>query len=342
MARRPATSSTRTYAGRAASCMSTSGTLRARRTAGPGFHVYTPLETPDKQLVLVNRGFVPASVEDPSQAAAGQVAGEVALTGLVRRPTCARIVRAGERARAQQVLVLARLSGMLKAHARAGKADRVPVPFFVDADAEPASPGGFPRGGATRLRPAQPPSRVRAHLVRPGPDAGRRFHGLRPRPPALPAPAVDHPYIRARHGSQDVETTIFSSRIRRFARTFRGHGSRGALLGPSLRPRVRVNPATSRCQRKPHPLRYVSTRGEAPELSFEDALLAGLARDGGLYVPKTWPQLVAGDDRRVRRQAVRRGRRGGDLEPFTGGCIPRGELRAHDRARPTPASAIRP
>jgi threonine synthase len=39
-------------------------------------------------------------------------------------------------------------------------------------------------------------------------------------------------------------------------------------------------------------LRYVSTRGEAPELSFEDALLAGLARDGGLYVPKAWPQLT--------------------------------------------------
>ncbi len=38
---------------------------------------------------------------------------------------------------------------------------------------------------------------------------------------------------------------------------------------------------------------YVSTRGEAPELGFEDVLLAGLARDGGLYVPKTWPKLTA-------------------------------------------------
>jgi threonine synthase len=40
------------------------------------------------------------------------------------------------------------------------------------------------------------------------------------------------------------------------------------------------------------PLRYVSTRGEAPELGFEEALLTGLARDGGLYVPKTWPRLA--------------------------------------------------
>ncbi|OYX14180.1 MAG: threonine synthase [Rhizobiales bacterium 32-66-8] len=38
---------------------------------------------------------------------------------------------------------------------------------------------------------------------------------------------------------------------------------------------------------------YVSTRGEAPLLSFADALLAGLARDGGLYVPQTWPTLSA-------------------------------------------------
>ncbi len=38
-------------------------------------------------------------------------------------------------------------------------------------------------------------------------------------------------------------------------------------------------------------MKYVSTRGEAPALGFEDALLAGLARDGGLYVPETWPVL---------------------------------------------------
>lgn len=39
-------------------------------------------------------------------------------------------------------------------------------------------------------------------------------------------------------------------------------------------------------------MRYVSTRGEAPVLSFSDALLAGLARDGGLYVPEAWPTLT--------------------------------------------------
>ena len=39
-------------------------------------------------------------------------------------------------------------------------------------------------------------------------------------------------------------------------------------------------------------MRYVSTRGEAKPLLFEDALLAGLARDGGLYVPEAWPKLT--------------------------------------------------
>jgi threonine synthase len=38
-------------------------------------------------------------------------------------------------------------------------------------------------------------------------------------------------------------------------------------------------------------VRYVSTRGEAPPLGFMDVTLAGLARDGGLYVPDSWPRL---------------------------------------------------
>ena len=40
-------------------------------------------------------------------------------------------------------------------------------------------------------------------------------------------------------------------------------------------------------------MQYLSTRGEAPKLGFCDAMLTGLARDGGLYLPETWPQLSA-------------------------------------------------
>ena len=42
-------------------------------------------------------------------------------------------------------------------------------------------------------------------------------------------------------------------------------------------------------------MRYISTRGQAPELSFTQAMMTGLARDGGLYVPKDVPQMAVGD-----------------------------------------------
>ena len=38
-------------------------------------------------------------------------------------------------------------------------------------------------------------------------------------------------------------------------------------------------------------MQHVSTRGEAPPLGFAEAMLAGLACDGGLYVPESWPRL---------------------------------------------------
>jgi threonine synthase len=41
-------------------------------------------------------------------------------------------------------------------------------------------------------------------------------------------------------------------------------------------------------------VKYVSTRGQAPVLDFADVLLAGLAADGGLYVPESWPRLADG------------------------------------------------
>ncbi|KAA9008063.1 threonine synthase [Histidinibacterium aquaticum] len=42
-------------------------------------------------------------------------------------------------------------------------------------------------------------------------------------------------------------------------------------------------------------MNYISTRGQAPELGFEAAMMTGLARDGGLYVPSEIPQMSAGD-----------------------------------------------
>ena len=47
-------------------------------------------------------------------------------------------------------------------------------------------------------------------------------------------------------------------------------------------------------------MRYISTRGTAPALGFADTLLAGLASDGGLYLPETYPDLPPLDSLRGR------------------------------------------
>jgi threonine synthase len=71
-------------------------------------------------------------------------------------------------------------------------------------------------------------------------------------------------------------------------------------------------------------MRHISTRGDAPALSFTDAMLAGLARDGGLYVPESWPQLgqaeiaaFAGRPYAEVAEAVLSRLTGGEFEPAT-------------------------
>ena len=62
-------------------------TSMPRRPQSQGWHVYT-LMKPDGGLppVFVNRGWVPDTLKDPSKRAAGQVAGPVTVTGLIRLP----------------------------------------------------------------------------------------------------------------------------------------------------------------------------------------------------------------------------------------------------------------
>jgi len=74
-------------------------------------------------------------------------------------------------------------------------------------------------------------------------------------------------------------------------------------------------------------MNYVSTRGQAPALDFADALLAGLAADGGLYVPETWPQLSAEEiaDLAGRPYAEVAER---VIAPFVGDAIDKAALRA--------------
>jgi threonine synthase len=73
-------------------------------------------------------------------------------------------------------------------------------------------------------------------------------------------------------------------------------------------------------------LKYISTRGEAPVLDFEGAMLSGLARDGGLYLPETFPQ-VSRDE-----LLALRGKPYADVayaicRKFTDGSVPDGDLK---------------
>ena len=74
-------------------------------------------------------------------------------------------------------------------------------------------------------------------------------------------------------------------------------------------------------------LKYISTRGQAPALGFEDVLLAGLARDGGLYVPETWPQFSA-DDIRAMKDLPYPALAQKIMAPFIGDAIPAADLKA--------------
>jgi threonine synthase len=74
-------------------------------------------------------------------------------------------------------------------------------------------------------------------------------------------------------------------------------------------------------------VKYISTRGAAPALGFEDVLLTGLARDGGLYLPERWPTFAQDEIAALAGQsyedaAVR------IMTPFVGGEIPDAELAA--------------
>ena len=74
-------------------------------------------------------------------------------------------------------------------------------------------------------------------------------------------------------------------------------------------------------------MRYISTRGQAPVRDFAGVLLAGLAEDGGLYVPEAWPRLSPADLRGLRglpyhELAAR------VLAPFVGSSIPFATLQA--------------
>ncbi|WP_267425026.1 SURF1 family protein [Methylobacterium sp. GC_Met_2] len=116
--------------------------VQAVTERGGGFWVLTPLRRSDGSRVLINRGFVPGDRRDPATRAAGQVAGETTVTGLLRvtEPKGA-FLRSNapkdDRWYSRDVASIAAARGLSDV-----------APYFVDADATP-NPGGLPVGGLT-------------------------------------------------------------------------------------------------------------------------------------------------------------------------------------------------
>ncbi|MEQ1714545.1 MAG: SURF1 family protein [Hyphomicrobium sp.] len=132
----------------------------APTTASQGWHVFTVLRTEGTtpRLVYINRGWVPDKLKLAATRADGQVAGPVTVTGLVRLPELTgmfappndpdknRWYRRDPNEMQWNGLSPAqrqRLEQMAKLQAVA--------PFSLDAEADPANPGGWPKGGTTEF-----------------------------------------------------------------------------------------------------------------------------------------------------------------------------------------------
>jgi surfeit locus 1 family protein len=111
-----------------------------------GYQVLTPLREPDGRIVFVNRGFIPSALKVRAKRIAGEPAGAVRIVGLLRLPP---------EGRPNWFLPDNRPDLNywfwvdLPAMAKADQLDNV-APFYIDADTAP-NPGGWPKGGVTRL-----------------------------------------------------------------------------------------------------------------------------------------------------------------------------------------------
>lgn len=129
--------------------------LYAPTEKAQGYHVYTLLRPEGGFPVFVNRGWVPASLKDPAKRADAQVTGTQTVTGLVRLDEPENVFNPPKDAKGNRWY--ARDTWAM----RWGEAGPPPpdklalmkieayAPFSIDAEAEPANPGGWPKGGTT-------------------------------------------------------------------------------------------------------------------------------------------------------------------------------------------------
>ena len=118
---------------------------------GPGYHVLTPLEVtgPISRIVLVNRGYVPQAMKERARRPQGIVAGETKLAGFVRLPAAPNAFTPPNDP-VRNLWYWRDLPALLAA-AVPGR-EREAVPFTIDAQADAANAGTWPRGGTTELK----------------------------------------------------------------------------------------------------------------------------------------------------------------------------------------------
>jgi surfeit locus 1 family protein len=112
-----------------------------------GWHVITPLETADGDRVLIDRGFVPDALKDPASRPQGQIEQIVEVTGLVRMPERQGLFTPDNEPAANRWF-WRDLQGMSASMFPSGAVEV--APFFIEAEKSEA-PGGWPKGGQTRL-----------------------------------------------------------------------------------------------------------------------------------------------------------------------------------------------
>ncbi len=121
--------------------------LYATADGQQGWHVITPLEMSNGEMVLIDRGFVPDELKEPASRQPGQVEQVVELTGLVRLPERQGVFIPDNEPAANRWF----WRDLQAMSASMFPSDAVEVaPFYVEAERSDV-PGGWPQGGQTRL-----------------------------------------------------------------------------------------------------------------------------------------------------------------------------------------------
>ncbi len=130
-----------------------------------GWHIYTPLDMANGLTVIVNRGFVPDEFKDPSTRKAGQIEGEVTITGLVRASGHKTWFTPAED-RSRNIWYWRDLDGMV---ASLPRRSHEPAPVRVllrRREGRSAQSGRLAQGRHHAPRYPQPPPGIRDNLVR--------------------------------------------------------------------------------------------------------------------------------------------------------------------------------